>query len=139
MYVQESLRQVGVRMEMRLLEDASMWEKLKSGDFEALFIIVQAGPWAQLRDFGRGNHTGYYNPEAFEVIDRIWATADPEAQDRLYGRLTEIFRTDLPVTRLIPMSRDWFVHRRIRGLSTPFRADPDRYMEDLWVEDESQP
>ncbi len=28
--------------------------------------------------------------------------------------------------------------RRVRGLSIPFHADPDTYMEDLWVEDESQ-
>ncbi len=135
-YVQHSLRQVGVRMEMRLHEWTVTWEKLKSGDFEALFMVVQSNVSAQLRDFGRGNPTGYYNPEAFEVIDRLVATADPEAQDRLYSRLTEIFRADMPVTRLIPWSRDWFVHRRVRGLSTPFRADPDTYMEELWVEDE---
>ena len=138
-YVQASLRRVGVHMEMRLLESALTWEKLKSGDFEALFMVVQSGVSAQLRDFGRGNHTGYYNPEAFEVIDRLVATADPEEQDRLYARLTEIFRAEMPVTRLIPNSRDWFVHRRVRGLSTPFRADPDTYLEELWLEDESQP
>jgi len=25
--------------------------------------------------------------------------------------------------------------RRVRGLSQPFRADPDTYMEELWLED----
>jgi ABC-type transport system substrate-binding protein len=116
-----------------------MWEKLKTGDFEALFMIVQSNPAAQQRDFGRENRTGYQGPEAFEVIDGLQAAADPEEIDRLYRRLTEIFRADMPVTRLIPWSRDWFVHRRIQGLSTPFRADPDTYMEELWIQEPGSP
>jgi peptide/nickel transport system substrate-binding protein len=135
-HVQQSLRQVGVHMEIQHAEEALMWEVLQSGDFEAWMGVGQSGPRSQQRDFGRGNGTGYVNPEAFEVIDSLTATADPEEEDRLYRRLTEIYRSDMPFTRLIPWSRDWFVHRRVRGLSTPFRAEPDAYMEELWLEGE---
>ncbi len=135
-YVQEFLRRVGVHMEIQSIDAASGFGRLKSGDFEALFMVVSSDVFAQHRDFGRENHLGYHNPEAFAVIDSLQATADPDELDRLYRRLTEIFRTDMPVTRLIPWSRDWFVHRRIQGLSTPFRADPDTYMEELWVAEE---
>ena len=84
----------------------------------------------------RGNASGYDNREAFQVIDQLAATADPEEVDALYRRLTEIYRIDPPFTRLFPSTRDWFVHRRIRGLSTPFRATPpDKFMETLWVEE----
>ncbi len=138
-YVQEFLRQVGVHMEIQSIESASAWDRRNFGDFEALFMVVQSGVWAQRRDFGRGNRTGYHNPEAFTVIDSLQATADPDEIDRLYRRLTEIYRADMPFTRLIPWSRDWFVHRRIQGLSTPFRADPDTYMEELWIEDPETP
>jgi peptide/nickel transport system substrate-binding protein len=134
-YVQAQLRRVGVQMDIRLLEGAAMWEKLRNGDFEAWVFIDQAPPDGQQRNHGRGNAAGYDNPEAFEVIDRLEATADPEEVDALYRRLTEIYRADPPFTRLIPYTRDWFVHRRIRGLSTPFRAEPDTYMEELWVEE----
>lgn len=47
----------------------------------------------------------------------------------------EIYVADMPFTRLIPYTNDWVVHRRVRGLSTPFQADPDTYMERLWVEE----
>ncbi len=134
-YVQEFLRQVGVHMEIQSIDDASGWDRLRDGDFEALFMIVQAGPWAQQRDFGRGNRTGYQNPEAFAVIHSLQATADPEEQDRLYRRLTEIYRADMPFTRLIPSSSNRFVHRRVRGPSTSSLAVPAYYMEKLWVED----
>jgi peptide/nickel transport system substrate-binding protein len=135
-YVQEFLRQVGVHMEMVVLEGPLTWERLRAGDFEALFMVVQSGVAAQKRDFGRENRTGYYNPEAFAVIDSLQVTADPEEEDRLYRRLTEIYRADMQFTRLIPWSRDWFVHRRVQGMTTPFRAEPDTYMEELWIEDE---
>ncbi|MGH2628408.1 MAG: ABC transporter substrate-binding protein, partial [Anaerolineales bacterium] len=138
-YVQAQLRRVGVRMDMQLLEEAVMWDRLRAGDFEAWMHVHQSGAGSLRRDFGRGNPIGYRNPEAFDVIDRLTATADPEEEDRLYAGLTEIFRTDPPFTRLLPASRDWFVHRRVRGLSTPFRADADTYMEDLWVDRDLTP
>jgi len=138
-YVQEFLRQVGVQMEIQSIDDASGWDRLRVGDFEALFMIVQPGPGAHQRDFGRGNRTGYQSPGAFAVIDSLQATADPEEQDRLYGRLTEIYRADMPFTRLIPSSSSWFVHRRVRAASTAFLAVPAYYMEELWLEDGHQP
>ncbi|MGK2935118.1 MAG: hypothetical protein ACSLFE_07725 [Gemmatimonadaceae bacterium] len=78
--------------------------------------------------------TGYQSPAAFEIIDRIMATSDPDEEDRLYGELAEIFRVELPLTRLVFMHDVTFAHRRIRGLSTPFRADANTNMDKLWVE-----
>jgi len=135
-YVQSQLRRVGVQMEVQLTDNAAMWEKLRTGDFEAWVYIDQAPPDGQQRNHGRGNSAGYNNPEAFDVIDRIEATADPEEVDKLYRRLTEIYRIDPPFTRLVPFTGDWFVHRRIKGLSTPFQAEPDTFTEKLWVEEE---
>ncbi|MGH7562828.1 MAG: ABC transporter substrate-binding protein [Gemmatimonadota bacterium] len=134
-YVQQYLRAVGVRMEVVMLEEALMWEKLIGGDFEALFFRHQPGPEAQWRDFGRENRIGYRSPAAFEVINRIMATGDPDEEDRLYLELAEIFRAELPLTRLVFRPDVTFAHRRVRGLSTPFRADANTHMEELWVEE----
>lgn len=133
-YVQNFLRRVGVHMELQSIEAAAMWDRLKTGNFEAWMHVGQSFPEAQRRDFGRGNSTGYANPETFGVIDQLMATADPDEEDVLYRRLTEIYRANMPFTRLLPATGDWFVHRRVGGLSTPFRAMPDTYMEELWVE-----
>ena len=112
-----------------------MWKNLLAGDFEALLFRHQPGPGAQRRDFGRENRTGYRSPAAFDIIDRIMATADPDEEDRLYGELAEILRAELPLTRLVFMHDVTFAHRRIRGLSTPFRADANTHMEELWAEE----
>ncbi len=65
------------------------------------------------------------------------AGLDPDQLYRTCRALAEILRADLPITRLVPASTTWFAHRRVRGLRSPFRADPVRYMEDLWLEDRS--
>ena len=64
------------------------------------------------------------------------ATADPDELDRIYRALTEILRADLPMTRLVIRTVPAFAHRRVRGLTTPFHASPDTYIEDLWLENE---
>ncbi len=44
-----------------------------------------------------------------------------------------IFRADLPVTMLYPGVSFTVAHRRLRGLSTPWRYDPVGHMEELWI------
>ena len=87
-------------------------------------------------DFGRNNRIGYQNPEVVRLTDQAVATADPDELDRIYRTLTEIFRADLPVTRLVTWTVTTFAHRRVRGPSTPFLVMPERYIEDLCLENE---
>ena len=47
-----------------------------------------------------------------------------------------IFQADLPMTFLDPYVEITVAHRRVRGLSSPYRADPTENMDDLWLEDE---
>lgn len=136
-YVQAMLSRVGVRMDLQVLNEGLMWKKLGGGDFEAAFMWQQWGAdEARKRYLGRDNPTGYRNPEAIRLIDQAVATGDPDELDRIYRKLAEILRADLPLTRLVPATLTTFVHRRVRGLTTPFHAKPDKYMEDLWLEEE---
>ncbi len=92
-------------------------------------------PWYQ-RFFGEDSPLGYNNPQVIKLIDQAIATADPNESDRIYRELMGIFRVEQPITYLHPYTSTFVVHRRIQGLSTPFRADPSKFMEDLWLEDE---
>jgi len=133
-YVQAQLRQVGVQMEVQVLDRALVWARLAAGDFEAVFSLFQPVPGDQRRGLGRNNSIGYQSPEVVRLTDQL--VADPDELDRIYQALTEIFRADLPFTRLVPNTVTTFAHRRVQGLSTPFHASPDTYMEDLWLEEE---
>ncbi|MFQ5739637.1 MAG: hypothetical protein ACE5JX_11555 [Acidobacteriota bacterium] len=59
-------------------------------------------------------------------------TADPDAADHIYRRLSEIFHKDMPVTFLFPAVGSHVAHRRIQGLSSPWQGNPVEHMEDLW-------
>ncbi len=61
-------------------------------------------------------------------IDRV-------ERDLIYGRLSSIFQKDLPATFLYPFVATFVAHRRVRGLTSPFRADPVMHMEELWLDD----
>jgi peptide/nickel transport system substrate-binding protein len=139
-YIQDQLRRVGVRMEISTRESFSLVAReLRAGDFEAaisrLFMVpgTARGPFAF---FGEGSIIGYRNARVVELLEATEETQDPEKLDALYRELWSFFQADLPVTFLYPMTWTYVVHRRVRGLSTPWRADPVWHMEHLWLEDE---
>ncbi len=86
--------------------------------------------------FGEESIIGYRNARVVELLDAAAETQDPEKLNALYRELWSFFQADLPVTFLYPMTWTYVVHRRVRGLSTPWRADPVWHMEHLWLEDE---
>ena len=92
--------------------------------------------WFQIC-FGENSPIGYKNAAVLALIDRAKVTVDPDAEDHIYRELTDIFRADAPVTLLFPKVDFDIVHRRVRGLSSPWRADPVEFMEYLWLEDRS--
>jgi hypothetical protein len=46
-----------------------------------------------------------------------------------------LVRRDQPIAFLFGFATLHIVHRRVKRLSAPWRADPIRFTEDLWLED----
>jgi len=135
-YIQAQLREVGVQMAVRTMDVSVVRERLEAGEFDAAFMVVQSGPHWYQRFFGADSPLGYSNPKVIKLIDQAIATADPNESDRIYRELMGIFRVEQPITYLHPWTTAFVVHRRIQGLSTPFRADPVMIMGDLWLEED---
>lgn len=134
--VQEQLRQVGVKMELRPMERGQARERMLAGEFEAAFASYDNNPGSLQRiRLGAGAPLGYENVEVARLVDEAAATAVPEEVDRIYRRMTEILRADIPVTFLFPRVWVVFAHRRLAGLRSPWKADPVWYMDELWVEE----
>ena len=136
-YIQAQLRQVGVHMAIRTMDGTVVWGRLEAGEFDAAFMVVQSGLHWYQRYFGADSPLGYRNPKVIKLINQAIATADPNEIDQIYRELMGIFRVEQPITYLHPFITAYIVHRRIQGLSTPFRADPLQIMEDLWLEGEN--
>ncbi len=130
-YVQDQLRRLGVRMDLQPMQ--SLWPRVRAGEFEAAVMQVWLYPE---RFAGSESPVGYANPELSGLLYQLTRVAEPDSVDAIYRRVAEIFRDEAPVTFLFPRVEVAIVHRRVGGLSSPWRADPMQFMEDLWLEDE---
>lgn len=133
-YVQPELRQVGIHMDIQPIEEGSLFQRLRARAFEA--AIAQAWLGSYTQKWGAvDSPLGYRNPAVVALMNRLLVTADPEGVDNIHRELTTIFRADLPATYLFPYVFTVIANRRIRGLNSPWRADPAAHMEDLWLDD----
>lgn len=136
-YIQAQLRQVGIEMDVQVLDKESAEVRIRAGEFEAaVFILYNYNVFYHLRLFGDDSPIAYNHPKVISLLRSVEATWDPNKVDRAYRDLWPIFQADLPVTFLSPVVWTSVVHRRIQGLSSPWRTDPIRNMEDLWLEEE---
>lgn len=103
------------------------------GDFAAMIEFAR-DRWLE-PFFGEESVLGYENPRVSELLGTMECTIDPDERDKLFGELNAIFRSEQPATYLFPMVY-WFVtDRRVRGLHSPWRADPLVHIEHLWIEE----
>ena len=140
-YIQDQLRRVGVRVEIRTLADwATLFGNIRAGEFEAAVFghLMDIGSVrGHLKFFGTESYVSYQSLEVSELLERIAESGDPQKKDALFNKLWPLFQRDVPVTFLYPVVSSHVVRNRIRGLVSPFRGDPVWFMEDLWIEDES--
>ena len=135
--LQNQLSRLGVQMEVQLLENLVVRERLNAGDFDAALHWTGSSPLAHIGFLGKHSATGYANTVVEQLLQRAASSVDLDEQDRIFRELSQIARIDLPVTFLFPEVTSWAVRRRIRGLESPVRANPIFHMEDLWLQDES--
>ena len=139
-YVQDRFRRIGVRMEIQILDVSVVRPRLKAGEFDALFfrfINSTTQPnFGHARLLGEDSPFGYTNPKMIRLLNLAVDLIDPDEKDRVYLEIMPIFSADIPITFLLPKVQTCIVHRRIKGLITPYRAFPVQFMEHLWLEEE---
>jgi ABC-type transport system substrate-binding protein len=137
-FIQDQLRRIGIRMEIEQLESTDVvGQRIADGAFEAAITFLVSQPFRQAAYFGEGSPIGYAPPRVTELLRAAEVAMDLDEQDRIYGELAEIFHADVPVTFLYPNVENWVVHRRIRGLKSPYRAHLVWHLPELWVDDAS--
>jgi peptide/nickel transport system substrate-binding protein len=128
-YIQDQFRKVGIRMEIVTLSSGVLIARRRSGEFDACLFSIH------LYDY-EWEYGGYGNPEFKRLLENAFWSPTPDEKDIAVRKLWPIYSTDLPFTFLNPHITLNIVHRRIRGLNSPNRADPARFMEHLWIEEE---
>ena len=139
-FIQEQLREVGVRMDIQALEFITLQQRLQTGDFEA--ALFRFSSWIEHTDIGprqvlgEESPIGYVNSEMVRLLNDAMVTIDFDERDRVLREIMPIFMEDMPLTLLLPQVQTYIVHRRVRGLSNHARPNPVWFAEYLWIENE---
>lgn len=128
-YVQEALSEIGVAMEIQYLPDPPR-RQLRAGDYEAAFDRFHVG-WATTEL----EAMGYRESRVLGPLSLVETTVEPTRRDSLFRALWPAFRRDLPITFLGTRAVASVAHRRVRGLSSPHRADLYYVAGELWLDD----
>jgi ABC-type transport system substrate-binding protein len=118
--------------------------RVVTGEFEAAVFRFWNSLEGHIQWFGRRGETqydsrhfpdiGYRKAEVASFLSAARETVDAGERDRVYRELAPIILADVPITFLYPETQAYVVHRRVRGLESPYRADPIRFVERLWIE-----
>lgn len=125
--VQSDLARVGVRLEVRLLDFATVIGDVFSDRraFDAVILAWEAGlrP-GELRDLfhsarldGQFQISSYANPEVDRIIDEASRITERAAAAPLWRRLQEILRDEQPWTFLYYTPDLYVVNERVRGVT----------------------
>lgn len=143
-FLQAQLARVGVAMEIQSLDVSLIGTRYRSGQWEALIAPLTNRRGGALRgyvaDFGPEGATGWGHPamqaflEGYEVPEVY--SFDPLIEDSAYRALWPVLLEEAPVLLLHPQVTAHVVHRKVKGLRSPYRANPVRWLEDLGIENE---
>ncbi len=126
-------------MEIQLLDDDFIGQRIRTGDFEALFYFVYGSltnpRYGDAKLFGKESPLGYKNPEMIRLLDMALLEMDPDKLDSIYKKIMPIFVGDMPMTFLLPQIFSTIAHRRIKGLKNLERIFPIWELEHLWIEE----
>ncbi len=136
-YAQAKLAEVGVRMEIQPLSSAR--DALRSGESDAVF---ERFTYRELTNVVRNE---WRAPVGFEpssdlrrMLDESEQAWDREERRRLTREVLDLFREEVPVTVLFPLTSISIAHRKVKGLRTPDRVQLIDFMRELWIEEDEE-
>ncbi len=88
---------------------------------------------------GENSKIGYHNPEVIRLVNAAQEAKDEETLSAIYQELAPIVQQEQPFTFLIFGVEAYVAHRRVKGMSSPFRANALWSAGQLWIEDDLQP
>lgn len=135
--IQDQLRRVGVEMLIQQLDLPLLRERVVSRDFEAA-VLQTSGPLRPEVLLGTDSPIGYENDRVSALIGQAATLIGPIERDRLYREVASRLREELPFVVLYPTVWATVAHRRVQGLSSPYRADPVRYADRVQLSDDER-
>jgi peptide/nickel transport system substrate-binding protein len=132
--IQQSLREVGIDLDVRMYEFATLYGDVLKGNFQ-LYTLQWTGGYAADPDILRrvfhsgmtppsGFNRGYYNnPEIDRLIERATVSTDLEQRRRLFANVQKILAKDVPYISLWNKTNYSVAQRTLTGITLRPAAD----------------
>lgn len=130
--MQQQLRELGVRLDLRTLEFQTLLRQHKARDYDAVLanwtldtFKVDPTPLftcAEARKPNSANRAGYCNPQADRLVERGLRTVDPAAARQTWRQFSELLQRDQPVTFLFWGDDLAGVGARLQGATMDVRS-----------------
>lgn len=135
--VQAQLQRIGIRAELTALDRSLAQRRFQSGDFQAALGLHLGLEDLVFRSGAGGSWSAYESLEMGSLLEALERELIPASRDSLYRALWPLLREGIPLTYLVPELLISAARAEVRGLETPNRSWPEAYMDELWIEDES--
>jgi len=127
-FVQQQLSRVGIRVDVTTLEFSTLIARAKAGEF----VVSMSYLWVSPDDPDAGlamliaedSPLHYDNADAVALVQAALRATTPGSLDSIYAELAPIIQADQPFTFLTFGTEMYIANRRVKGLSSPFRANP---------------
>jgi len=132
--IQQSLQEVGVALDIRMFEFATLYADVLKGNFQ-LYTLQWTGGFTADPDILRrvfhsqqtppsGFNRGYFNdPHVDELIDRATVSTDPKERQRLFSDVQRILAQDVPYISLWNKTNYAVAQRTLTGITLRPAAD----------------
>ena len=121
---QDSLRRIGVQMEIATLDGAAFFDRILKGDYQAALMSWTNDPdpdpyglfhSSQMPPAGL-NVVHYANAEADQLMVRGRTTFDRGQRTDLYHQLHDIIAADQPYLFMVQVGMKWAVDKRVKNV-----------------------
>lgn len=124
-FIQSSLRQLGIQVEVRSLEWNTMNKKyLDAKNYDAAYISLSMDNIpTPANTFGRNgtfNNGSYYNPEVESLCDKVNEANSKEEVKGYMMRIQEIVAEELPVLVLLYPSNTYAMEKKTKDINVVF-------------------
>lgn len=121
---QDALKQIGVKLELEQLDNATLIGRVIGGKFEATFLswdldldpdLYALFHSSQMPPHGQ-NFVFYSNPEVDSLLVEGRESLDPKRRTVIYQKLHQILASDQPYTWVLQESVKWATSKRVRSV-----------------------
>jgi len=107
--LQQNLKDIGIELELQIMEFAPMFDQVKRGDFELAFVgqgnemdgdlskFYYSAYIKPLGDNSGSDFIRYKNPELDKLIDSSMTTLDQKKRTEIYHKIALLLNDELPV------------------------------------------